>query len=156
MFVSSLSLMFYLSLLVHFMFHLFLYSAFFMSDWSFIVHFIFDLIIPAHFIFDLFIPAHFIFSGFFFFLVIFPCVSSEEDKSRSCIFLCFSYQVNVICEQFCTWKKKHNCYVMFLNNRAMAGGKSLSENYAFTGMHHIFDQHSAAGIFMRWFFFYVE
>ncbi|CAL1540519.1 unnamed protein product [Lymnaea stagnalis] len=29
-------------------------------------------------------------------------------------------------------------------SRAMAGGKSLSENYAFTGMHHIFDQHSAA------------
>ncbi|RUS89722.1 hypothetical protein EGW08_002540 [Elysia chlorotica] len=29
-------------------------------------------------------------------------------------------------------------------SRAMAGGKTLSENYAFTGMHHIFDQHSAA------------
>lgn len=29
--------------------------------------------------------------------------------------------------------------------RAMAGGKSVSENYAFAGMHHIFDQHAAAG-----------
>ncbi|KAK0048465.1 WD repeat-containing protein 13 [Biomphalaria pfeifferi] len=29
-------------------------------------------------------------------------------------------------------------------SKAMAGGKSLSENYAFTGMHHIFDQHSNA------------
>ncbi|XP_046581880.1 LOW QUALITY PROTEIN: WD repeat-containing protein 13-like [Haliotis rubra] len=29
-------------------------------------------------------------------------------------------------------------------SRAMVGGKSLSENYAFTGMHHIFDQHSAS------------
>ena len=28
----------------------------------------------------------------------------------------------------------------------MAGGKSLSENYAFSGMHHIFDQHTAAGL----------
>ncbi|XP_060067146.1 WD repeat-containing protein 13-like [Ylistrum balloti] len=26
-------------------------------------------------------------------------------------------------------------------SRAMAGGKTVSENYAFTGMHHIFDQH---------------
>lgn len=30
--------------------------------------------------------------------------------------------------------------------RAMAGGKTISENYAFAGMHHIFDQHTAAGI----------
>ena len=29
--------------------------------------------------------------------------------------------------------------------RAMAGGKTISENYAFAGMHHIFDQHTAAG-----------
>ena len=28
----------------------------------------------------------------------------------------------------------------------MAGGKSLSENYAFSGMHHIFDQHTATGL----------
>lgn len=28
----------------------------------------------------------------------------------------------------------------------MAGGKTISENYAFAGMHHIFDQHTAAGI----------
>jgi hypothetical protein len=27
----------------------------------------------------------------------------------------------------------------------MAGGKSVSENYAFAGMHHIFDQHTDAG-----------
>lgn len=27
----------------------------------------------------------------------------------------------------------------------MAGGKTVSENYAFAGMHHIFDQHSASG-----------
>ena len=27
----------------------------------------------------------------------------------------------------------------------MAGGKTISENYAFAGMHHIFDQHTAAG-----------
>ena len=34
----------------------------------------------------------------------------------------------------------------FLNYyRAMAGGKSVSENYAFAGMHHIFDQHTDAG-----------
>ena len=30
----------------------------------------------------------------------------------------------------------------------MAGGKSVSENYAFAGMHHIFDQHSDAGTFL--------
>ncbi|XP_060560212.1 WD repeat-containing protein 13-like [Ruditapes philippinarum] len=29
-------------------------------------------------------------------------------------------------------------------SRAMAGGKSVSENYAFAGMHHIFDQHTDA------------
>ncbi|KAK6171153.1 hypothetical protein SNE40_019402 [Patella caerulea] len=29
-------------------------------------------------------------------------------------------------------------------SRAMVGGKTVSENYAFAGMHHIFDQHSAA------------
>ncbi|XP_064611982.1 WD repeat-containing protein 13-like [Liolophura sinensis] len=29
-------------------------------------------------------------------------------------------------------------------SRAMAGGKTVSENYAFAGMHHIFDQHSAS------------
>ncbi|XP_063443917.1 WD repeat-containing protein 13-like [Mytilus trossulus] len=29
-------------------------------------------------------------------------------------------------------------------SRAMAGGKTVSENYAFAGMHHIFDQHTAA------------
>ncbi|XP_029650135.1 WD repeat-containing protein 13 isoform X3 [Octopus sinensis] len=29
-------------------------------------------------------------------------------------------------------------------SRAMAGGKSVSENYAFAGMHHIFDQHAAS------------
>ena len=27
----------------------------------------------------------------------------------------------------------------------MAGGKTVSENYAFAGMHHIFDQHTDAG-----------
>jgi hypothetical protein len=27
----------------------------------------------------------------------------------------------------------------------MAGGKSLGENYAFAGMHHVFDQHAEAG-----------
>jgi hypothetical protein len=27
----------------------------------------------------------------------------------------------------------------------MAGGKTISENYAFAGMHHIFDQHTSAG-----------
>ena len=32
--------------------------------------------------------------------------------------------------------------------RAMAGGKTVSENYAFAGMHHIFDQHTAAGTFI--------
>ena len=31
----------------------------------------------------------------------------------------------------------------------MAGGKSVSENYAFAGMHHIFDQHSDAGMSFR-------
>ena len=30
-------------------------------------------------------------------------------------------------------------------DRAMAGGNTVSENYAFAGMHHIFDQHKAAG-----------
>ncbi|XP_013417512.1 WD repeat-containing protein 13-like [Lingula anatina] len=29
-------------------------------------------------------------------------------------------------------------------SRAMAGGKTISENYAFAGMHHIFDQHKSA------------
>ena len=27
----------------------------------------------------------------------------------------------------------------------MAGDKSIGENYAFAGMHHIFDQHQSAG-----------
>ncbi len=27
----------------------------------------------------------------------------------------------------------------------MVGDKSIGENYAFAGMHHIFDQHKAAG-----------
>ena len=27
----------------------------------------------------------------------------------------------------------------------MAGDKSIGENYAFAGMHHIFDQHTKAG-----------
>ncbi len=30
----------------------------------------------------------------------------------------------------------------------MAGDTSISENYAFAGMHHIFDQHRAAGKIM--------
>ena len=30
----------------------------------------------------------------------------------------------------------------------MAGDKSLGENYAFAGMHHIFDQHAEAGKMM--------
>lgn len=29
--------------------------------------------------------------------------------------------------------------------RKMAGNKSLGENYAFAGMHHVFDQHAEAG-----------
>lgn len=29
-------------------------------------------------------------------------------------------------------------------SRAMAGDTSVEENYAFAGMHHIFDQHKAA------------
>lgn len=28
----------------------------------------------------------------------------------------------------------------------MAGDKSLGENYAFAGMHHVFDQHAEAGV----------
>ena len=32
-----------------------------------------------------------------------------------------------------------------LDFRAMAGNTSLSENYAFAGMSHIFDQHASAG-----------
>ena len=31
--------------------------------------------------------------------------------------------------------------------RAMAGDKTVGENYAFAGMEHIFDQHKAAGKF---------
>ena len=34
---------------------------------------------------------------------------------------------------------------MVIYFRAMAGGKSVSENYAFAGMHHIFDQHADTG-----------
>lgn len=30
-------------------------------------------------------------------------------------------------------------------SRALVGGTSISENYAFTGVHHIFDQHKNAG-----------
>lgn len=30
-------------------------------------------------------------------------------------------------------------------SRALVGGTSISENYAFTGVHHIFDQHKDAG-----------
>ena len=37
---------------------------------------------------------------------------------------------------------------MFSNGRKMAGDKSLGENYAFAGMHHIFDQHAEAGKMM--------
>ena len=34
-------------------------------------------------------------------------------------------------------------------SRAMAGDTTLSENYAFAGMHHIFDQHvDSAGTFL--------
>ena len=36
-------------------------------------------------------------------------------------------------------------FVIFWTYRAMAGGKSIGENYAFAGMHHIFDQHRQAG-----------
>ena len=32
----------------------------------------------------------------------------------------------------------------------MAGDKSISENYAFAGMHHIFDQHKSAGTWQIW------
>lgn len=38
-----------------------------------------------------------------------------------------------------------SCALYYLPFRAMAGGKSVSENYAFAGMHHIFDQHTDAG-----------
>ena len=37
---------------------------------------------------------------------------------------------------------------LFMFTRAMAGDKTISENYAFAGMHHIFDQHKAAGTFI--------
>lgn len=30
-------------------------------------------------------------------------------------------------------------------SRALVGGTSISENYAFTGVYHIFDQHTEAG-----------
>ena len=36
-------------------------------------------------------------------------------------------------------------YTQFIFRRAMAGNTSLSENYAFAGMSHIFDQHGDAG-----------
>ena len=34
-------------------------------------------------------------------------------------------------------------------SRAMAGGKSISENYSFSGVHHIFDQHRESGELSR-------
>ena len=34
---------------------------------------------------------------------------------------------------------------LLLFYRAMAGGTTIAENYAFAGMHHIFDQHTKAG-----------
>jgi len=34
---------------------------------------------------------------------------------------------------------------LILIDRAMAGNKTISENYSFSGVHHIFDQHKAAG-----------
>jgi len=45
-----------------------------------------------------------------------------------------------------------------MDGRAMAGNKSIGENYSFSGVHHIFDQHKAAGKFLvicnlwNWFF----
>jgi hypothetical protein len=33
-------------------------------------------------------------------------------------------------------------------HRAMAGNKSIGENYSFSGVHHIFDQHKSAGLFV--------
>jgi len=33
-----------------------------------------------------------------------------------------------------------------VDGRAMAGNKTIGENYSFSGVHHIFDQHKAAGL----------
>lgn len=48
-----------------------------------------------------------------------------------------SAQILVI---YTVWSKMYNSF-----HRAMGGDKSIGENYAFAGMHHIFDQHKAAG-----------
>ena len=40
------------------------------------------------------------------------------------------------------------CYNLLII-RAMAGDTTLGENYAFAGMHYIFDQHSEAGWFIH-------
>ena len=52
-----------------------------------------------------------------------------------------------------------NCYTLLyfyflqLNivfvGRAMAGNKTIGENYSFSGVHHIFDQHKAAGLIIN-------
>ena len=40
-------------------------------------------------------------------------------------------------------------FLLFLPSfRAMAGNTSLSENYTFSGMFHIFDQHADSGKFL--------
>ncbi len=38
----------------------------------------------------------------------------------------------------------------------MAGNTSLSENYAFAGMSHIFDQHADAGMTFTWVYSHEE
>ena len=37
-------------------------------------------------------------------------------------------------------------YTLFFDGRAMAGNKTIGENYSFSGVHHIFDQHKSAGL----------
>ena len=49
----------------------------------------------------------------------------------------------LLCTHFLRNKKSDLDELSFY--RAMAGNTSLSENYAFAGMSHIFDQHADAG-----------
>ena len=60
--------------------------------------------------------------------------------------ICVSLRVWLTFYQFLFFEQAfRNSSILFYLFRAMAGDTTLSENYAFAGMHHIFDQHKAAG-----------
>ena len=54
---------------------------------------------------------------------------------------------DVLCTFYVTfWFEAIIESLVVADNRAMAGNKSIGENYSFSGVHHIFDQHKEAGL----------